>query len=88
MYRYTDGQIDSGVYRVAPQLKIYVRTVVPINVVGTTVHINSLKIGKIKTLSKFFSPQGNEQKKCSLGRYGHLLRMLRLEWAYCIKYSM
>ena len=22
MYRYTDGQIDSGVYRVAPQLKM------------------------------------------------------------------
>ena len=47
--------------------KIYVRTVVPINVVGTTVHINSLKIGKIKTLSKFFFPRGNEQKKILCG---------------------
>ena len=51
--------------------KIYVRTVVPINVVGTTVHINSLKIGKIKTLSKFFFP-GEMNKK-------NILRMLRLE---------
>ena len=42
--------------------KIYVRTVVPINVVGTTVHINSLKIGKIKTLSKFVFP-GEMNKK-------------------------
>ena len=58
---------------------IFVRTVVSINVVGTPAHINSLKIGKIKTLPKFFFPHGNEQKKYSLWRYGHLLIMLRLE---------